>query len=46
VEVLVDLIEGIGPVVVLAIVSGLNGSIRSIGMRFKLIVDQKEGIYW
>jgi hypothetical protein len=46
VEVLVDLAEGIGPVVVLAIIRGLNGLIRLIGIRFRLIVDQKKGIYW
>jgi hypothetical protein len=43
----VGLIRGIRPViVVLAIISELNRLIRSIRMRFRLIVDKKEGIYW
>jgi hypothetical protein len=44
VGVLVDLAEGIGPAIVLATISGLNGLIRLIGIRFRLIVDQKKGI--
>jgi hypothetical protein len=35
----VGLVGGIRPVVVLAIVSGLNRLIRSIRMRFRLIVN-------